>query len=132
MTDPVEVIEHISKSFTSLRDAHDLTSRELCSGLAYQYLLQKHGIIKNLEEILSDEPYIGLLGQTDEFESFHNIRFLRLHAILHDAYGRAYTKYGVDRGYVYCFDSFKFMRGSPFLGHLTGFWFCLHHKLRSS
>ena len=129
MTHPTEVIKHIRKSFPVLKDVHDIASRELCSAIAYQYILSKHNIFKNIEEILSDEPYIGLLGQRDEFESFHNIRFLRLHAILHDAYGRVYTKYKVDRGYVYCMNVCKFLRGCPFLGHITGFWFCLHHKL---
>ena len=113
MTAPIEVIEHIAQAFPLLKDAYD--------ALAYQYLLKKHGVKKTIEDILIDEPYIGLLGQQDEFETFHNIRFLRLHAILHDTYGRVYNKYGFDRGYIYCFNAPRWLRGNPFLGHVTGF-----------
>ena len=132
MTHPIKVIRYVSEAFPSAKEMFDdIPHRELCSALAYQYILRENNISKSVEEILRDEPFIGLLGQTDEFEGFHRVRFLRLHAVLHDAYGRVYTKYGVDRGYIYCFDAPLFFRGSPFLGHLTGFWFCLRHKLRN-
>ena len=128
MTDPTKVIDHIAKNFSSLKhlDAH---SREVCSALAYKFLLSQNGVEKTVKEILAEEPYIGLLGQRDEFEVFHEVRFLQLHAILHDAYGRVYNKYGFDRGYTYTLDVPKAFRGSPFLGHITSLWFCLHHKL---
>ena len=45
-----------------------------------------------VEQILKDEPFRGLLGQKDEFEMLNTIYFLRLHTILHDAFGKAYTK----------------------------------------
>jgi len=133
MTHPIKVIRYVSEAFPLAKEMFDdVHHRELCSTLAYQYILRENRISKSIEEILRDEPFIGLLGQTDEFEVFHRIRFLRLHAVLHDAYGRVYTKYGVDRGYIYCFDAPLFFRGSPFLGHITGFWFCLRHKLRGN
>ena len=130
-SDPVDVIEYISSSFPFTKSlSPDKYSREVCSALAYQFLLRKHGIFKTIKEILDEEPYIGLLGQRDEFEMFSSINFLKLHAILHDAYGRVYNKYGYDRGYCYAFKtSFKRLKSSPFCGHITGFWFCLHHKL---
>ena len=129
MTDPVQVIEYIAKNFPIAKGVFDVHSRQICSALAYQFLLRQNGVEKLVGQILADEPYIGLLGESDEFEVFHNIRFLRLHAILHDVFGRVYNKYGFDRGYTYCFDAPLCMKKSPFLGHITGFWFCLHHKL---
>ena len=130
MTDPRAVIAHLYEVFPTEKEVFDdVPHRELCSALAYQYLLRQHSVSKTLRDILDDEPFIGLLGPHDEFESFHKIRFLRLHAILHDAYGRVYTKYGLDRGYLYCFNGPRCLRGYPLLGHITGFWFCLRHKL---
>ena len=131
MTNPTKVIDYILKNFQPMKKMKnmDIHSRELCSALAYQFLLLENNIEKSVEEILSDEPYIGLLGQKDEFELFHEVKFLQLHAILHDAYGRVYNKYGFGRGYTYAFNAPRFMRSNPFLGHITGFWFCLHHKL---
>ena len=130
MTDPRTVIAHISMVFPQAKEMFDdVPHRELCSALAYRYILKNHGVTKNIQEILADEPFIGLLGPHDEFEAFHKVRFLRLHAVLHDAYGRVFTKYGLDRGYLYCFDGPICLRGYPLLGHITGFWFCLRHKL---
>ena len=130
-TKPTDVIEYLSNNFTITKgDYDDVHSRSLLSAMTYKYILKKHGIYVSIEKILKDEPYIGLLGQKDEFEMFHNISFLRLHAILHDAYGRVYTKYHVDRGYCYAFGNApRCLKKSPFFGHITGFWFCLHHKL---
>ena len=130
MTDPKTVIAYISECFPHSKIIFDdVPHRELCSALAYQYILREHKIIKSIQEILAEESFIGLLGPHDEFESFHKVRFLRLHAVLHDAYGRVYTKYKVDRGYVYCFEAPKIFRGCPLLGHITGFYFCIKHKL---
>ena len=129
-TKPSDVIEHLSNSFVLVKNNNaDVHSRELCSAMVYKYILSRHGIDVSFEKVLKEEPYIGLLGQSDEFEMFHTISFLRLHAILHDAYGRIYTKYGLDRGYCYAFNAPSFLKKSPFFGHITGFWFCLHHKL---
>ena len=130
-TKPSDVIEHLTNNFTLIKNDHvDVHSRELCSALVYQYILKRHGYNKSVEQILKDEPYIGLLGQKDEFEMFHTISFLRLHAILHDAFGRVYTKYGFDRGYCYAFNAPECLKKSPFFGHITGFWFCLKHKYK--
>ena len=49
-------------------------------------ILNRHGYNISIDQILKDEAYIGLLGQKDEFEVFHTISFLRLHAILHDVF----------------------------------------------
>ena len=130
MTDPRAVIAHVHEMFPKEKEISDnVPHRELCSALAYQFILRQHEVQKTVTEILSDEDYIGLLGPHDEFESFHKIRFLRLHAVLHDAYGRVFNKYGLDRGYLYCFDAPRSLRGYPLLGHITGVWFCLRHRL---
>ena len=129
-TKPSDVIEYLTNNFTLIKNDYvDVHSRELCSALVYQYILNRHGHNISVDQILKDQPYIGLLGQKDEFEIFHTISFFRLHAILHDAYGRVYTKYKVDRGYCYAFNASEFLKKSPFFGHITGFWFCLKYKL---
>ena len=129
-TKPSDVIEHLSNNFRLIKNDHvDVYSRELCSALVYRYILKRHGIDMSVEQILRDEPYIGLLGQRDEFEMFHTISFLRLHGILHDSYGRLYTRFKLDRGYCYALNKApKCLKKSPFFGHITGFWFCLKHK----
>ena len=130
MTHPTKVIAYLNEAFPRAEKIFDeVHGRELCSALAYQYILREHRITKSVHEILTDKPFIGLLGPTDEFEAFHKIRFLRLHAVLRDAYGRVYTKYGLHRGYLYCFDGPQRFRGCPLLRNITGFWFCLRHKL---
>ena len=111
MTDPRTVIAYISEAFPYTKEMFDdVPHRELCNALAYQYILREHRITKSVDEILTDEPFIGLLGTTDEFE--RESEFL-------------------DRGYLYCFDAPKCLKGCPLLGHITGFWFCLRHNLLS-
>ena len=56
--------------------------------------------------------------------------FCHTHSILHDAYGRFYKKYGLDRGYCYALKrSKKFMKRIPLFGHISGFIFALTHKI---
>ena len=130
LTKPTEILEYLSANFDSDKKDYEYRhGREIISALTYGYILKKHGIFKTTEQILNDEPFIGLLGQRNEFEMFSSISFLKLHAILHDAYGRVFNKYNVDRGYCYAFNAPKCLKKSPFLGHISGFWYCLHHKL---
>ena len=130
-TKPTDVIKYLIDNFAFIKNNYaDVYSREIYSALVYQYILNRHGYDISIDQILEDEPYIGLLGQKDEFEVFHTISFLRLHAILHDAFGRVYTKYKLDRGYCYAFNAPEFLKKSPFFGHITGFCFCLKYKLR--
>ena len=92
-TKPTDVIKHLIDNFAFIKNNYaDVYSREIYSALVYQYILNRHGHNISVDQILKDEPYIGLLGQKDEFEVFHTISFLRLHAILHDAFGRVYIQ----------------------------------------
>ena len=69
----------------------------MCSALAYKKVLAKNNIQKLVSEILIDEAYLSLLGQTNEFECFNCISMCCEHSCLHDAYRRVFSKYGVYR-----------------------------------
>ena len=101
-TDPKKVIEYIQRNIYNLKNKHsNVGICTLCSARAYKKLLAKNNMQKLVSEILIDEEYLGLLGQTNEFECFNCINICRVHSCLHDAYGRVFSKYGVDRGYCY-------------------------------
>ena len=54
MTNPTEVINYICENFPVAKGVFDIHSREVCSALAYQFLLHKNGIVKSVEQILID------------------------------------------------------------------------------
>ena len=124
-TNPQDVIEYIQRNIDNIRHKHNNVGiRTLCSALAYKKILANNNIQKLVSEILYEVEYLGLLGQTNEFECFIFINMCPVHSCLHDAYRRLYSKYKVDRGYCYTISadySSNFMKGSCYLGHITVF-----------
>ena len=53
------------------------------------------------------------------------------HAILHDAFGRFYTRFHDGNGYTYCINRYvpDFVKKSPLFGHLTGLIYCAFKRL---
>ena len=132
MTDPKEVIKYIK--FYS----NENTSVIIKSALAYKYLyLKNFGIDFDLAKIIKATDYnMGLIGPnngrlTHILERlFNRFKYSRTHSILHDAYGRFYLYYKLDRGYCYCWPkSSAYMKQSPLFGHITGFWFSLFNSV---
>ena len=131
-TNPEEVIEYIHNYNL------DGTLPILSSAVAYQYLYLKHfNKVKSINDILEENKYdIGLIGPghtkcTGILECmFEKSLLCHTHSILHDAYGRFYKKYGLDRGYCYALKrSKKFMKRNPLFGHISGFLFAITHKI---
>ena len=99
------------------------------SALVYQFLYKKyknHTIsVHDVLEMYGGE--IGLIGPgnggcTCVLERvFGGIETCKNHAILHDAYGRFYNKYGAGRGYCYMLkDGPKMFKKNPMFGHVMG------------
>lgn len=78
-----------------------VNKKSILSACLYKTILDEHSIFITVDSFLQEEEYIGLLGSTDECECLNNLSFMRTHAIIHDAFGRVFTKYKVGRGYCY-------------------------------
>ena len=121
----------------------DTTEREKCkykSVLVFTYLYQKHfgrDLPTDVYNELMDDD-IGLIGPGRScltnichwiFERYLCIKF---HAILHDAYGRFYHEYKLDKGYTYCIPeslSPSLVKNCALLGQISGIIFCNKNKL---
>ena len=123
-TNPQDVIDYIQRNIDNIKHKHNNVGiRTLCSALAYKKTLSNKNIQKLVSEILTEEEYLGLLEQTNEFEYFNCINLCCVHSCLHDTCGRVFSKYEVDSVYCYAISddlTSNFMKGSCFLGHITG------------
>jgi len=135
--------EEYNQLFEFVSDRYQLAKQRLnqvedrivISILVYQYLSFLYEVhpIPNVEDIYCIENGdIGLIGPghgclTVLFECLcQKSKVFKLHAVLHDAFGRFYKRYKKSRGYCYAFSHQKaWLSSSPLLGHLSGFWFCL-------
>ena len=81
----------------------------------------------NLEIVLKLRPYGGLIGidnsSLDEYLKSH--KFIRLHAILHDASGFIAERSQKGPGYSYVLPC---PITNAYIGHMTGLMFCLFVK----
>lgn len=84
----------------------------------------------DLDLIDQNVPFGGIIGIDDSWLDFWlgNFKFIRLHAILHDAAG--YMKSRFNKGPGYCYKLHRFPNVC-FLGHVTGLTYCLFFKLFS-
>lgn len=96
---------------------------------------------KNIKEYISihkileiNDFEIGLIGPGNSYLThiletiFGHIDIFHRHSILHDAFGRFYQNYHLDRGYCYVIPekyTLKCMKSSPFCGQLFGIIHCL-------
>lgn len=84
-----------------------------------------------LEFIDERVPFGGTIGiNNSRLEYiFGNLKFVRLHAILHDAAGYMKAEFNSGPGYCYLLPG---LPNNCFLGHVTGLSYCLALKLFSS
>lgn len=123
---------------TKLRHPH-INVVVLKSALVYQYLYQKHYnenlLIDDVLEINNGE--IGLLGPgngcitwiLEKLLGWNDV--LHSHSILHDAFGRFYCKYRLDRGYTYVIPESvtpDWVKRTPMCGQIIGIIYCCCHK----
>ena len=103
--------------------------RSVFSAALYQELAAEANQFIPVENILKSEANIGLLGREDECECLNGFFFMRAHGIIHDACGRAFTDFGIGKGYCYALENPpEFMKSSPFLGHISGIVFCIWNR----
>ena len=57
----------------------------------------------SLDYVVSRDHFTGLLGMTDEFECLRCNPVMQIHTILHDAYSKLKSEYGIGPGYCYPF-----------------------------
>ena len=79
--------------------------------------------------VISRDHLIGLLGLSDEFECVRCSPVMQLHAILHDAYAKLRSEYGIGPGYCYTLPPCHRF-STTYLGHITGIIYCLTYYNR--
>ena len=67
----------------------------LCSCLVYQKMLKNPSVHVSICEILAQEENLGIVRETTKCRCLNCIRFMRVHAILHNACVRIYNKCGL-------------------------------------
>ena len=139
MDSPEKVIKFMNENFYLFEKQYeDIDKNVLKAVIAYKYLLAVYLNIKNvtIEQILIENDYdLGLIGPghsclTSICEKICTNRICHLHSILHDTYGRIYTKYNQGRGYVYMFNGPKWMKKCPLFGHITGLLYSIYYNIR--
>ena len=147
---PRKVIKFMNENFYLFEKQYeDIDKTVLKAAIAYKYLLAVYLDIKNvtIEQILIENDYdIGLIGPghsclTSLCETLFSNHICNttchffnstchLHSILHDCYGRLFLKYNQGRGYVYMFNAPKWMKKSPFFGHISGLLYSIYYNIR--
>ena len=75
------------------------------------------------EYVISRDPFVGLLGMNNKFECLRCSPVMQILAILHDAYVKLRSEYGMGPGYLYAMSSCSRF-STPYLGQFTGIIFC--------
>ena len=130
------LLRFVQKSFKEIKEKHpDIDDKILKASLVYRFLhfyyFEKDISISEIIEINgAGFGFIGpgngrltqflerVLGWSNVFNS---------HAILHDAFGRFYSKFQFGSGYTYMINERytpRLIKKSPFFGHITGLAYC--------
>ena len=134
-----EVINYVQFYFEQTKEVYFETEDVILkSCLVYQYLYIHHfKRYLSIKEILDlSDGDIGLIGPGNGYltwffeRTIGNIQIIHSHSILHDAFGRFYNRYQLNRGYTYVFNrSFKWMKVSPLCGQISGLIYCAFHRI---
>ena len=140
MDSPRKVIKFMNENFYLFEKQYEnIDKNVLKAAIAYKYLLAVYLDIKNItiDQILIENDYdLGLIGPghsclTSICERICPNRICHLHSILHDCYGRIYTKYNNQgRGYNYMFKAPNWMKKCPLFGHITGLMYSIYYNIR--
>ena len=136
-----EIKEFISDYNIMIPD--DTNEKDKCkfkSILVFSYLYNKHFKedlpINDYNDLMNND--VGLIGPgrsclTNICHSmFERYPCIKNHAILHDAYGRFYHEYKLDKGYTYCIPERitpAWVKNCSLLGQISGIFFCYKNKL---
>ena len=136
-----EVIEYVNHFFEETKQKHkNVNDIILKSALVYRDLYYRnfktHISIDDILELNNNE--IGLIGPgngclTHILERvFGGSHILHSHSILHDAFGRFYDHYSLDRGYTYVIPENrtpKWVKRSPLCGQISGLIYCAFNRI---
>ena len=127
------LFKHTKKQYPYINDSI------LKSAMVYQYLYHKHfNKLITICDILHEHNDIGLIGPGSGCLTYfleHTLGWidtLQTHGILHDAYGRFYNSYSLDRGYSYAIPKYltpKRRKRSPLCGQISGILYCIFNRI---
>ena len=132
-----DILESVNYFMNETQQQHPNTNEVILkSALIYQFLYHKHfNKPLSINRILEmNDGEIGLLGPGNGYltraleRMFGWSRRLHTHSILHDAFGRFYNDFEMDRGYLYMIPvrfTPKCLKGNPLCGQFFGILFCL-------
>ena len=130
--DPKDIIKYLN-SIPNLNDGSIQCATSvsvLKAAIVYKYLYKFHfNLNKSLADILHENDYkIGLNYSRLLDKMLGKYQFFHTHQILHNAYGRFYKQYKIDRGYCYALPkTTTYMKKSKLFGHMSGLIFSLKH-----
>ena len=131
-----EVLKYVDFFFDETKRKHyQINDTILKSALVYQYLYHLHfNTYISVSDVLElNDNEIGLIGPGNGCLTWFLERglgwidVLRSHGILHDAFGRFYKHYALDRGYTYAIHEDRTsirMKKNPLCGQITGIIYC--------
>ena len=136
-----ETIEYVNCHFEATKQQHNSVNDVILkSALVYQYLyLKNFKAYMTIDEVLEENNgEIGLIGPGNGCVT-HSLEricgccdILHSHSILHDAYGRFYTRYSSDRGYTYAIPENltpTYIKRSPLCCQISGLIYCISKKI---
>lgn len=114
-----------------VRERFSENSRRKNLFLATCLFIKPRGL--NLETINEKTPYGGFIGPGNSVleKHFSKFKIVRLHAIIHDAFGYMKSTYNLGPGYCYAL-SIPIGSNSCYLGHITGLVCLTIIKIRNS
>lgn len=134
----IQTINYIQYYLETIKRIHpEIDVQILRSALSYQKLYKKHFQKQiYIQDILDKyDGKIGKIGPGDGCitnniceKLFGSINICHMHSAFHDAYGRFYKKYELDRGYAYALSERitpSWSKNCSLLGHITGFLWCI-------
>ena len=135
-----EILKYVNYFIEETKQYNEIDDVILKSALVYQYLYHKHfKTFISISDILElNNGEIALLGPgngclTWSFERiFSGFDILHSHSILHDAFGRFYDHFSLDRGYSYVIPKNltpKPIKRSPLCGQISGLIYCISKKI---
>ncbi len=138
--DPKDIIKYLNsiQNFNDGSIQFTTSMSVLKAATVYKYLYKFHfNLNKPLADILHENDYnIGLnsLSNSNTTRFFDKMlgryQFFHTHLILHNAYGRFYKQYNIDRGYCYVLPkTTKYMKKCKLFGHMSGLMFTLRYPI---
>ena len=135
-----EIKEFINKYKSMIPNINERAKCKFKSIMVFTFLYRKHFNKDLPTDVYNELMYndIGLIGPGRScFTNFcHRMleRYpcIKFHAILHDAYGRFYHQYKLDKGYTYCIPETltpEWIKNCSFLGQISGIFFCNKNKI---